>query len=279
MEPINKTLQSLYPSQSAVEALDSYNHIELTDEEQAEAILWRKQKKETEIRKQELEKKANENRKALTQTRWSMNQTNAFMQYQSNNLFKDFTFSLDTFNTSVFEMLVAYFSEDEKFISLATSLGISNPNLSKGICLAGNFGVGKTVLMKLFSKNQRQSFKVISAKHIADQFESDGEDSMSEFVSLYKNPLNDYDSFLQKTSGLCIDDLGTEDLKIHFGNRKNVIGDIIEKRYFCKNVGVLFHATTNLTAEQLKDFYGGRVTSRMREIFNFIELPGEDRRK
>jgi hypothetical protein len=133
--------------------------------------------------------------------------------------------------------------------------------------------------MKLFSKNQRQSFKVVSAKNIADQFETDGEDSMNEFVYLYKNALNDYESFLQKNSGLCIDDLGTEDLKIHFGNRKNVIGDVIEKRYFCKHVGVLFHATTNLTAEQLKDFYGGRVVSRMREIFNFIELPGEDRRK
>jgi hypothetical protein len=34
-----------------MEALENYNHIELSEEEQAEAILWRKQRKETELQK------------------------------------------------------------------------------------------------------------------------------------------------------------------------------------------------------------------------------------
>jgi len=68
--------------------------------------------------------------------------------------------------------------------------------------------------------------------------------------------------------GMCIDDLGTEDIKNHYGNKKNVIGDLIELKYAKKTTGIYLHGTTNLTAEQLKDFYGSRVTSRMREIFN-----------
>ena len=90
-------------------------------------------------------------------------------------------------------------------------------------------------------------------------------------------------------AGLCLDDIGTEDVKVNYGNRKSVIGDIIEQRYSIiekledpdnikNNCGDLLHATTNLSSPQLVEYYGGRVTSRMREIFNFIELPGNDRR-
>lgn len=263
---------------SAREALEAFSHIELTEEERDEALLWRKQKKAKELEQAILDKRAEENRRALTQSRWSTEQTNAFMQYRADQIFNG-AFSLDSFNSPVFELMVCYFSEDKRFESLAASMGIPAPSLQKGLLLAGNFGVGKTWLMKLFSKNQRQCFKVISAKTIADDFEKYGEEGMSEYVTLYQNAVNDVDAFFQRNSGLCMDDLGTEDLKIHFGNKKNVVGDIIEKRYNYKSTGVFLHATTNLTADQLKEFYGGRVTSRMREVFNFIELPGQDRRK
>ena len=155
-------------------------------------------------------------------------------------------------------------------------MGISNPSLEKGIMLCGNFGVGKTWLMKLFAKNQRQVFFMENAKNVADMFMDTGEDNR--YLNLHKNPVNDANTFYHKFSGLCIDDLGTEDVKMHFGNKKNVIGDLIEKKYSNQTTGIYLHATTNLTAEQMKEFYGGRVTSRMREIFNQIELSGNDRR-
>lgn len=191
----------------------------------------------------------------------------------------DGQFVLDENNKLIFEILCNYFGEDENFNALCKSVGIENTSLDKGIFLAGNFGVGKTWMMQLFMQNQRQCYFMKAAKDIADEFMQEGEDFMGEYIEKRKNALNDPTVFLQEYSGICIDDLGTEDIKNHFGNKKNVIGDIVEKKYARSSTGVFFHATTNLTAEQLKEFYGGRVTSRMREIFNFIELRGNDRRK
>jgi DNA replication protein DnaC len=274
-------MDKLNPSQkiSLEEALALYEHIELEDHELKEAILWRKQKKEAEIKRVNLEKRAEENRKMLTGNQWSYDQTKGFMLYRAAQIFTDKKFTLDSENTLIFELLCYYFSNDKQFIALAENAGIPNPSLEKGILLAGNFGVGKTWLMKLFARNQRQVFHVKHAKDIADAFGADGEDALMEFVNKPKNAINDTQAFLQPYAGLCIDDLGTEDIKNHYGNKRNVLGDLIEKRYAKNNIGVFLHATTNLDAEQIKSFYGGRVASRMREVFNLFEMNGNDRRK
>lgn len=229
------------------------------------------------LKSAELKQREEENRKMLSGG-WTFSQIESYMRYRANNIFKG-EFKLDKENEFVFEMLCYFFIEDEKFISLANDMGVKNPSLKKGIMLAGNFGVGKTWMMKLFSKNKRQVFYIKNAKQISDDFEVNGEDVMNEYVNKNKNSVNDSAAFFHQFSGLCIDDLGTENLKNHFGNKKNVIGDIVELRYIKGNTGIFFHATTNLSAQQLNDFYGGRVVSRMREIFNFIELNGQDRRK
>jgi predicted ATPase len=243
----------------------------------AEAILWGKRKKEDELKSIQDRLREDENRKRLLQTT-SYDLVKSLMIYRAEKKF-DEKFILDENNKLIFEILCNYFGNDENFNSLCKSVGIENTSLNKGIFLAGNFGVGKTWMMKLFRQNQRQCFFIKPAKDIADEFMQEGDDFMDEYINTRKNALNDSSVFLQPYSGICIDDLGTEDIKNHFGNKKNVIGDIIEKKYARSSVGVFLHATTNLTADQLKDFYGGRVTSRMREIFNFIELRGKDRRK
>lgn len=270
--------QSQLPASSPKGALEAYKHIELTEEELQEAILWRKQKKEAVLQQQERERRAQENRKMLTSTQWSYQQTRDFMLYRAAQIFTEKKFILDSSNSVVFDLLCLYFAADRGFVATAEAAGIRNPSLEKGVMLAGNFGTGKTWLMKLFQKNQRQVYHLKNAKEIADDFEVDGEEAMNTYLNKIKNAFNDKSVFYQPFSGLCIDDLGTEDVKVHFGNRKNVLGDLIEKRYAKGNTGLFLHATTNLTSDQLKEFYGGRVTSRMREIFNFIELSGEDRR-
>lgn len=269
--------KSPFPKLTQREVLESYSHIELTEDEMDEAIIWGKRKKEEKEKSLMRQLREEEARKKLLQTT-NYNIIKSFMIYRAEQQFGG-RFILDKNNEIVFELLCNYFGNDEKFISLANNIDVQNPSLEKGVLLAGNFGVGKTWFMKLFSQNQRQCFIIRNAKMIADMFQSDGEESMNDFTNLHKNPINDAGTFFQPVSGLCIDDLGTEDIKVHFGNKKNVIGDIIEKRYFNKHTGVLFHGTTNLTSGQLNEFYGGRVVSRMREIFNFIELRGNDRRK
>lgn len=262
---------------SQQEVMDSLKHIDLTEEELNQAIIQAKMKKEDWINQQKREAIAEENRRRLFVDQWGFEQTKGFMMYRAEKVLGH-KFELDIQNKTVFELLCYYFSNDRQFVSAATGLGLKNPSLEKGILLMGNFGVGKTALMKLFRTNQRQPFRIHGAKDIANLFESDGQDAIEEYNKLYRNPVNDPECFYKKESGLCIDDIGTEDLKINYGNKKNVVGDIIETRYNWKNMGVFFHATTNLTVQQLTDFYGGRVLSRMRETLNFIELPGNDRR-
>lgn len=266
------------PQLSVREVLESYSHIDLTQEEELEGILWAKMKKEKRVQAERIKVIQEENRKSLTGFNWSYVQTKAFMLYRASNIFHK-QFVIDKKNEVLFELVCRYFSNDPVFESYAAQLGMKNISLKKGIMLAGNFGTGKTWMMQLFSKNQRQVFHIRNAKYIADAFSTDGEIISEGFSELIKNPVNDRESFFHTHAGLCIDDMGTEGLKTHYGNKKNVIGDLIESRYFKKNTGVFLHATTNLSVSELEEFYGERVTSRMREIFNFIEVIGEDRRK
>lgn len=258
--------------------MESYSHIELTEDELNEAIFFAKRKKEAIIEQSKVIQKIEESRKTLTESQWSVKQTRAYMIYRASNIFEG-KFKLDEYNEPIFNLLCHYFSNDNGFISLATNMGIDNPSLEKGIFLYGQFGVGKTWLMKLFAKNQRQVYHTVNAITIADNFQKDGIEGIEVYTDKVKNAFNDVSCFYQRESGLLIDDIGTEDPKKHFGNNRNVIGDLIEIRYSKQNCGLFLHGTTNLSANQIKEYYGGRVASRMREIFNIIDLKGADRRR
>jgi predicted ATPase len=280
MEKSIKEILKSQPQQemSLREVLDSFSHIELTDDEYCEAMIEAKRKKEAILKQREREAKAAQNRKQLTESGWSYDQTRAYMLYRAQSLF-DGRFVLDEFNEPVFDLLCHYFSGSKEFISLAAGIGVVNPRLEKGIILAGNYGTGKTWLMSLFRKNNRQVYHVEQAKDIAFAYQKNGDEAIERHRNKIVNPFNDPTVFYQKNSGLCMEDIGAEDVKNNFGNKTNVIGDILEARYVNDLLGVWFHGTTNMTTAQFGDFYGGRVTSRLREKTNFIELRGPDRRK
>lgn len=243
-----------------------------------EAMIWAKRKKEGLLQEQRIKEIEANNRKLLSGSQWTYKQTEAYMQYRAANVF-DGKFKFDNINEPIFMLLCLYFSNDNTFVEYAEHLGMENASLDKGLLLGGMIGVGKTWLMRLFSKNQRQVFAMKTAKSIADTFQSDGEESIKALIECPKLPINDAQNFFHTHIGLCVDDIGTEELKNHYGNRKNVIGDLIELRYSAGNIGSKLHVTTNLTMSQVKDFYGDRVGSRLRETMNIIELKGEDRRK
>lgn len=282
MEHIEQALSRLQQEgkiqpESILKVLEAYNHIELTEEEHAEGTLWAKRKKEAQMEENRVKEIEARNRRLLSGSQWSFAQTESYMEYRATQIF-DKPYVLDSTNKVFHTLLCFYFSNDPGFIPLATSMGIENPSLSKGLFLAGSIGVGKTVMMKLFSKNQRQVFAVKTAKSIAESFQTDGEGSLQQLLVCPPLPVNDASNFYHSKLGLCIDDIGTEEFKKHFGNGKNVIGDLIELRYANGNYGPLLHLTTNLTAQQLREFYGDRVGSRIREMMNIIKIVGKDRR-
>lgn len=258
--------------------MDSMTDVVLTDDEVAQALILAKLRKRQEIQDAAIREREAINRAALTTMIWSHLQTKDFMLFRAVKLFEG-KFGVDEINEKVFEMLCHYFSEDPDFITLAQARGVKTPSMNKGILLFGGFGTGKTWLMRLFQQNRRQVYHMMPASYLAGLFGTDGSEAYASYQEKHKNPVNDANSFFQPYSGLCIDDLGTEEVAVHYGNRKNVIAELLETRYSKGNTGVFLHATTNLTYAQMQEFYGGRVISRLHEMFNFIELTGKDRRK
>lgn len=273
-------MKNLSPELTTKEVLEHYNHIELTEEEMDEAILWGKKRKEGLMKQQEENKRISQKRLLLT-AKTNYDLTVGLSQIRMINAFPDHKpFVVDESNDFLYKMLCYYFGEDQNFVSMALEYGVNNPSLEKGIFLAGNFGTGKTYLMKLFAKNHRQCYELASAKDISIMYKEQGESVIEQFYVMTKQAAFEDPSVLyQKNIGLCIDDLGAEDEKRNYGDKKNVVGDIIEQRYFRGNCGPLLHMSSNLTSQQLTDYYGGRVVSRLREVMNFIVVKGSDRRK
>ena len=66
---------------------------------------------------------------------------------------------------------------------------------------------------------------------------------------------------------------------ISYGDRINLMEELMLDRYDNKIPFDQTHITTNLTVDEIESRYGTRVRSRMREMFNLIELHGSDMRK
>jgi hypothetical protein len=123
-----------------------------------------------------------------------------------------------------------------------------------------------------------QRFGIKSCREITFDFIKDG----YEVIQRYGSHSYNHTSAQPQPHTFCFDDLGAESTFKYYGNQCNVMGEILLSRYdhFISN-HMLTHATTNLSASELEDYYGNRVRSRMREMFNLIAFDGgaKDKRK
>jgi DNA replication protein DnaC len=155
--------------------------------------------------------------------------------------------------------LVVYFlgHEDE-----ANRLGL---DLRKGIMLTGPIGCGKTSLMSLMRlvPAKERNFAMKTTRDISFEFIQEGYDVINRYSKL---------SFTGAGPRIyCFDDLGAEQNLKYYGNSCNVMGEILLSRYDLFNSqGMVSHLTTNLGAAEIEKFYGTRLRSRMREMFNSI---------
>ena len=171
-------------------------------------------------------------------------------------------FNVDLDNKYVVDNICKYFAEDDAGMY----------DLNKGLMIYGNVGVGKTTLMRLFTRNQKASYKIVSCRDIENDFSTSGDKSVATF-SVNLPIAQNTSPFSQTEIGYCFDDLGTEVNGKFYGKDKNVMAEILLDRYDNKLPYHYTHVTTNLTAADIKEQYGTRVSDRLREMMNIVSFP------
>lgn len=261
--------------------VQDYSHIELTPEEVNAALLEAKIRKERVLEKEKAEQE-NQRRIAELLKPMDYETLKRFVLDKARTL--PFHFDVDEHNKTVFRLLCLYFSNDpqlEKEGFYSEGNLIQQYSLQKGICLySKERGTGKTVLMNLFNQNSKNCFVVIPTKNIAAWYQADGKS----IIDIYSKPwecMKEAKRLFQSPVGICYDDLGDEEIKNNFGNKENVMQRVLQQVYDGDQQHEwfkYFHCTTNLSGDEIEAMYDKRVRSRMREMFNWIELPGSDRR-
>ncbi len=185
---------------------------------------------------------------------------------------------IDDENRQVIELLTKYFAQDPDFEKLAPQ-GFTY-SLKKGIYLFGDVGSGKTLIMRHLRNNQVKSYRMIRCRDIALQYADEGRPVVERY-SRYSPDVDHSarDLFQQTESGYCFDDLGTESTAQNFGNKINVMEQILMNWYDSGKWNSI-HLTTNLNADDIEEAYGSRLRSRFRQMFNIISFPpgSKDRR-
>lgn len=213
--------------------------------------LWQKGQREKE---KEAELARN---KELVET-WTAINVYKFMKWTSENEFKK-PFILNDNNRSLISALCFFVSGDERF---ETELGF---DFKKGLLIRGISGLGKTHLVQCISKNELNPILVLSMVEIADDIKQEGEYK----INMWNNKI------------IYLDDVGTEEATInHYGTKINFFKNFIEMIYL-RNQGKSFNKlmmSTNNSFDEIEEKYGFRVRSRMRDMFNVLEVKGEDMR-
>ena len=131
--------------------------------------------------------------------------------------------------------------------------------------------------MRMMVQQQRR-FGIKSCREITFDFIKDGYEIIQRYSTFAYNNMTTPPS----PYTFCFDDLGAENALRYYGNQCNVMGEILLSRYdhFIDN-HMITHATTNLSASEFESYYGNRVRSRMREMFNLIAFSSNstDKRK
>lgn len=167
---------------------------------------------------------------------------------------------VNQFNKTLISAICFFITRDERF---ETELGFS---FKKGLLIRGVSGIGKTYLVKCIENNELNPILILSMIDIADEIKSEGEYNV-------------------KNNGrkiIYMDDVGTEESTInHYGTKINFFKNFIEQTYL-KNIDAGFNwliISTNNSFNEIEEKYGFRVRSRMKEMFNVIDVSGKDMRK
>lgn len=216
-----------------------------------------KQHVEWEKRERDAEKQRELARRLELQETWTAKQIFTLMRWTSETVYGR-QLEVNDHNRQLITALCFFLSRDIRF---NTELGYS---FKKGLLIRGITGLGKTFLIKCAMNNELHPISVFSMVKISETVQEQG---------LMDLPV-------KKGGIICLDDVGTEMAWVkHYGTDINFFKNFIET-YHLEHTpdysGVIF--TTNLSFDVIEEQYGIRVRSRIREMFNVVNVTGDDMR-
>lgn len=298
MENQNQTDQSSQPTDQEIETIGrhKYGHLKsLKESELTEIAKKQMQDFESKMIKpslEQLERKKNHVSGVLSENKKEPIKSTPNKLWR---LFKDnFTevtgkdFVLNQTTQKNIQVLIYYFTRNQKFFQCENLSSIAQPSFDKGLLIVGDFGNGKTSTLKTFEKilryDTQNSFIFYTANQVVTMYENcSGGDAKAEF--------NKKINFGTRA----FDDVKTERMASNFG-KVNLFKDIIENRYnnllitvkgekkinktfITINYKEGFEGDLNAALDEIGELYGPRVYDRLFEMFNVIEWKGSSFRK
>lgn len=138
------------------------------------------------------------------------------------------------------------------------------------------------LLAKWLQHINEPTFVFVSCRDLQQEFANDGYKNLLRYTKLsYRHN--------GKTRGpengaitYCFDDFGSEGQSSYYGNKINIMEEVLQDRYReFEDHGMITHMTSNLkvNTELLKKRYTDRVSDRINGMFNIVELLGDSFRK
>lgn len=159
--------------------------------------------------------------------------------------------------TPLIKTICFFFSRDPRFES---ELGYS---FQKGLWVRGVSGLGKTFLVDCVAQNELNPAKVISMIEITDSVKGEGAYEIEEGNHRI----------------LYLDDVGTEETPVnYYGTKINWFKDFLELYYAKKRPFASLIISTNINFSEVESKYGFRVRSRVKDMFNVVDVTGKDLR-
>lgn len=201
------------------------------------------------------------------------------------------TFVKDERTANLYYFVVAYLHRWTGHFAQATNalrdLGmIQESYIDRPLCIIGDKGVGKTLLMLTASTYAEELalwdrwFISTSAQELLNHFRVNSNLDFYTYNAKREQAITGY-SFTSGVNSVCLNDLGIEleSKQQHYGtDLRSVVEEFLMSRYeLYQSRGSMCHVTTNLDLDKLSAEYPPRLVDRLKQ-YNFIFWRGSSKR-